>query len=364
MEQEKGKEEKTHNEKESCEQCKISSCKLKQCLQCKKVKYCSTDCQIKHWSIHKLQCISAESKEFLQLLAHNRRSLLSFLEKGNYGNYDVLMEMFRQISVSTNDPLAIRRWSLNPEKIDPIFEWPTNELCHCIRAIMMFEDSTEILEVGAGCGLLSARFNEYNKEFDVDKRMKSIPSNPHNDQGYTFTPGLTTRILNQAFRDIKERLTPILVAFQDLTTTTEFNDMIELNHPKFLLCIGQPLSNTNRQAMFIQYLQKKFDYSLTVFAPKQICNLDRPVKSKNETNYDCRAVVHYWRRNKPPLSSDQITEICGSKNLGTSKSAADDTVNFSLRKEDYYLNVQYDKELKLTCTDRRCLGCAYKFPVA
>jgi hypothetical protein len=365
MSEAKGKQAEKEEEKDEtqCVQCKEKkNTRLRLCLQCKKVKYCSKECQIEHWTIHKSQCISNEATEFLQCLKHNRRGLLSFLGKQNYGNRDVLMDMFRQIATSTNDPLALRRWSLNPKKIDPIFQWPTNELCHCIRSIMIFEDSHEILELAAGCGLLSARFNEYNRAFSDRKR--AIPSNPHNDTEYTWTRGLMTRILNQSFSEIKERSTPVMISFQDPHTVTEFNTMMEQNQPTFLLGIGQPLLNKDRDMKLIEFWKKQFNYSVTVLTPKQICHLDRPMKEKPDEDYDCRSVVHYWRREKPPLSNEELVRLCGSDNLGSSKAAGNDVTSRQLREQDYFFNMKHDPELKLSCAKVQCTGCPYKFPDA
>lgn len=42
---------------ESCAFCGLRSAKLKKCLRCNKTKYCGRECQRRHWSSHKLNCM-------------------------------------------------------------------------------------------------------------------------------------------------------------------------------------------------------------------------------------------------------------------------------------------------------------------
>ena len=41
---------------QGCESCGKKSVSLKKCSRCKKVKYCSVECQTKDWKSHKIGC--------------------------------------------------------------------------------------------------------------------------------------------------------------------------------------------------------------------------------------------------------------------------------------------------------------------
>jgi hypothetical protein len=93
------------------------------------------------------------------LLSSRREDLVDFLGREGHGRRDTLMGLFQQIERTTDDLLAITRWSMHPHKCDPIYEWPTDELCATIHAILRHEKCSRIVEIAAGTGILAARLN-------------------------------------------------------------------------------------------------------------------------------------------------------------------------------------------------------------
>ncbi len=88
------------NEIESCFECSKKMEGLKQCSKCKLAKYCSQDCQIKHWSsTHKKLCTQSENLLRLSALPRQiRRKLfvniicfyLVFLNLSNFERFSKL----------------------------------------------------------------------------------------------------------------------------------------------------------------------------------------------------------------------------------------------------------------------------------
>ena len=373
----------------------------KRCGQCRKTRYCSVACQERDWARHKLVCRSAAASQFLHLLEHKRSGLLDFLGRGNHGNRDVLMSLFSQIEVTTTDPIAIRRWSIHPSKVDSIFEWPTDELCHCISAIMTFEQCDRIVELGAGTGLLAHRFNRWSNHHSSSPHQSSSPqqqqshngakvivaTTPISDPAFKFTvfgsgggndskdgkengkensvgsratmSGLFGEVFDGSCQSFSEKSTPVLIAWLDEVGHMHLPAMIKRNAPRFILGLSMPCATADREQKKSDYIAGNRDYSVTYITPKTFCYKDRgPTHGTVAGGKDCRSMLTYFRLKQPPLTAEQVVALCGASNLGSCASM-DDTTHQRLRDQDYQLNVKHDPLCKLACSNPNCHGCSY-----
>ena len=46
-----------------CACCEKFEDKMKRCARCRNVRYCSKDCQVKHWTMHKSLCVAKDARD-------------------------------------------------------------------------------------------------------------------------------------------------------------------------------------------------------------------------------------------------------------------------------------------------------------
>jgi hypothetical protein len=370
-----------------CEVCGLIS--RRRCGQCRKKYYCGVDCQVSDWAVHRQTCRSDLADEFLHLLKDNRGGLLDFLNRGKNGQRDTLRRLFHQIETTTDDPIAILRWSLHPSKIDSIYEWPTDELCHCITAILKFEKHTRIIEHGAGTGLLTARLNHFSqrvikentndpkkrdgfKETDGFKENTIVceASNPvEGSKGRSrwlyynkYTANLFGTVKDEAMCDNKEMGTPVLISWIDSAALPDLDQLMLRNKPKLMIAISYPWQSKQRTEMIksgVPITGTNDRYSVTYISAKQLSYHDRSHVSVAPV-HDSRTILTIYRLNLPSFTAQQVDQICMVQNLGSCASLDDKTMA-QLEMEDFLSNLKHDPKGELACNNHACKSCSHTF---
>lgn len=134
----------------SCAACKKAT-SLKSCGACRKVSYCSIDCQKKHWSSHKPFCLETRTAE------HNRK-LLSYF---HLTEKDLITRIiYEQIKVRIRPKTGPIPATINfilifmigesvdkiSEQILKIYEIPVDTFVNCVRDDMVRQQKLELLQ--------------------------------------------------------------------------------------------------------------------------------------------------------------------------------------------------------------------------
>lgn len=81
---------------ELCKKCEKAATNY--CLSCKKVYYCSKECQVADWKAHKAQCRPFEVRNFFEKISRVNKEKFSFLKK--WINLDQKRGESREVSAS------------------------------------------------------------------------------------------------------------------------------------------------------------------------------------------------------------------------------------------------------------------------
>ena len=56
-----------------CACCEKFEDKMKRCARCRNVRYCSKDCQVKHWTMHKPLCVAKDARDVREIEREKER---------------------------------------------------------------------------------------------------------------------------------------------------------------------------------------------------------------------------------------------------------------------------------------------------
>lgn len=204
------------------------------------------------------------------VLTKKRHALLAFLK--DHGSQTKLVSLFWHLEIAYGNPsLTVDLLINDTEKkrdgkpMGAIFELPTDELCRSICNIAAHFKITRMLEVAAGTGLLTARLREFKIAAEL------VPSDKSPDKaGSVFVKDM----VKQAFDDIKEANTPVLVSWLHPSQEDSFLKMLARNKPPLVLFVGEYHSGSCHSAALLVKMGKELGYASAVFPTKQLCARD------------------------------------------------------------------------------------------
>ena len=156
--------------------------------------------------------------------------LLSIDDNNKYENLITQLKIFELQHCSLNSGI----YNLfNPNnKNYSFYQLPTHEMISCIIDICKYFDIKNIIEVAAGCGLISYVIN---KKYG---HLISVNTSDGHNGGFEALQGKYGNIENKSFKEINSN-DPVLISWLHENSQQEFIEMISRNKPKFIIHLGE-----------------------------------------------------------------------------------------------------------------------------
>lgn len=226
----------------------------------------------------------------------------------NNGDFHQLTKTIRNLEKESESFYLSRFLTKENERV--VYEIPTNELCNVLATI--FKDH-ELIEVGAGSALLSARLQKHfniniiaTDKFDNNFRIK------HNND-FTEVFDISFEELDKKFDNITNKV--IIISWLHSSNQTLFIDMIKRNNPAIVVHIGEH-EGACYDENFISNL-KMLNYHYVYILPiKQISKIDYFVDDKIRKENTSRTCTTIFSKNKIDLLEGDYQAKLGQDNFG------------------------------------------------
>lgn len=239
------------------------------------------------------------AEELCDILEFDRLKFLKFL--GEHGKKIELVHIIIYLEITKfGKGRALKKLLLNGTS--NVYEIPTDELCIVLSNLFDKFKITELVEIGAGTGLLTARLRKFT-------RVKIHPTT------------LDTSILkycdveNICCTQIDAKNTPVLVSWLHVIYQKKFIEMMLKNKPKYIFLIGESIGGSCYDDTFISTIEK-IGYNFTFINAQQISQIDYFVADKiRNKNYTYSRTNITLLSNVLLPSDDDLVNICGAQNL-------------------------------------------------
>ncbi|MES1921737.1 hypothetical protein MHBO_003266 [Bonamia ostreae] len=101
--------------KKSCDKCKKNTEKLKKCGACKKVEYCSRECQKSDWENHKKICSFSPKNKISAKISQREKIIDKFVKEEKIKKFNFKIEAMRKSKKLLNDVIDEIEISLEDE---------------------------------------------------------------------------------------------------------------------------------------------------------------------------------------------------------------------------------------------------------
>lgn len=241
---------------------------------------------------------------FLNICKNKRGLIADFLSKDKNSKYDNLVKIFKSFEEKgyylDNIVFNTRKPVTKPYQF---YEIPTYETIMSISRICEYFKTSKMLEVGAGCALLSKVVNNMNLNVKFEASDLTVMEEKYE------------KVEKKGFKDIHTS-DPIVISWLHSLCQREFAEMIGRNRPEFIIHVGAGPGGCCYDDNFIPLMTKLgYNYELIPVKTLSIADyfkLDEIRKTKN-FSYS-RTCITLFTREK--LNVD-FKKICGQENLHT-----------------------------------------------
>jgi hypothetical protein len=269
--------------------------------------------------------------EIVKIFEVNREKIPEFLK--THGSYEKLKQLFIDLENKNYfpDETVFNITNFDKERKYTFYELITDETCNCFLNLFHFLKIDKVLEVGAGCGLLTKRLTDFSEH-----KIIIEASDSHRQEFNPCTLASYTDIKTESFEMIKSK-DSILISWLHENYQNEFLNMIERNKPNYVFHLGEADG-----ACYTPDLPKRMEtmgYKMLIIPALCIAHMDyftydhlRP-KDKPST----RSAITFFYLDH--LKQDEILNACGKENLGlympcTEMYALQDMGSYSQKKRE------------------------------
>lgn len=218
---------------------------------------------------------------FADIFLNKRDQISKFLCKGNNNEYNILLPKLKEFEVK-HASLNKGIYNLNEPIINKysFYQLPTHEMISCIIDICKDYKINKLIEVAAGCGLISDVIN--NKY----KNSITVTASDINNDSFGNLKDKYGDVKTASFKDINDT-EPVLISWLHEVCQNDFIEMIERNRPKFIIHIGEGPDGCCYNNKFIPKLNK-LGYEFQIIPVMMLSRADyfKDDKIRSMKNYE------------------------------------------------------------------------------
>ena len=249
--------------------------------------------------------------DFDQIFLNDRQCIGNLLIEDNH--YDNLIGKLKQFEVChghVDDGIFNTR---TPTKPYTFYELPTHELLCAIWNICKYFDANSVLEVAAGCGLVSYVANSY-----INKTGITFCPSDNNSWLLNSKDSKYGYVEHLSFDNIVSS-NPILICWLHHDCQAQFINMIKRNQPPFIIHVGEGPGGCCYDSNFLN-IMLSMGYEYQLIPVKTIAKTDYfqhdTIRNNTHYSYSRTCITLLYPKQ---YSNVNFTTIVGEHNLHTYK---------------------------------------------
>jgi hypothetical protein len=167
---------------------------------------------------------------------------------------------------------------------------------------------TNVVEVGAGCALLTRRLLDFS-----DHKITIESSDSHSKEFSTCTLSTYSKVNQESFKDIKSK-DAVVISWLHENYQQEFLLMIKRNQPPYVFHLGEADGACYTDEF--PNKMKEMGYNMMLIPCLSLAHMDYftydGIRPKDKPS--ARSCISFFYRED--LKEEEILEVCGKKNLG------------------------------------------------